>query len=205
MFTGLIQHLGRVVTVQSSSGGAALSIDAQGWQHEPQPGESIAVNGCCLTLVPIQSSGVKSSGGSLHFDVIRQTLATTALGDLKAGDTVNLERAVTPQTMLGGHIVQGHVDAIGVVSKVKRDQAESRVRIAAPAEAMTCIVERGSVAVNGVSLTVAEVDEDWFEVALIPTTLRLTNLGSLGQGARVNLETDYIAKIVVNWLRRSAC
>lgn len=197
MFTGIIQHLGRVASVERNSFGAALIIDGCGWQHAPAVGDSIAVNGCCLTVAELTERG-------LRFDVIRQTLEVTALGELTIGSHVNLEHAVTPQTMLGGHIVQGHVDGVGTVRRMDQTPAEHRLQIGVPRDGlMECIVEKGSIAVNGVSLTVAAAGSDGFEVALIPTTLRLTNLGELRQGDRVNLETDYIAKIVVNWLRRS--
>lgn len=198
MFTGIIQHLGRVLSIKPADFGAELVIDSSGWSHDPSPGQSIAVNGCCLTLVE------SPQRGHLRFDVVRQTLDVTAMGRLKVGDEVNLEHAVTPQTLLGGHIVQGHVDAVGVVERVVENASEHRVRIkVAQIQAMEAVVEKGSIAINGVSLTIASTGENWLEVALIPTTLRLTNLGRLREGDAVNLETDYIAKAVVNWLRRT--
>jgi len=192
MFTGIVQHLGRVAAFDRNDFGARLRVDPCGWQHRPSHGESIAVNGCCLTV----------AGSSFEFDVIRQTLEVTALVRLAVGDRVNLEHAVTPTTMLGGHIVQGHVDGVGLVSRVVSDPTQWRLRITPPVLLMEEIVEKGSVAVSGVSLTVAATGADWFEVALIPTTLELTNLGLLKVGDVVNLETDYIAKVVVNYLRR---
>ena len=192
MFTGIVQHLGRVAAFDRNDFGARLRVDPVDWRHQPAHGESIAVDGCCLTI----------AGRSFEFDVIRQTLEVTALGRLKVGDRVNLEHAVTPTTMLGGHIVQGHVDGVGTVSEVNSDPTQWRLRISPPARLMEEIVEKGSVAVSGVSLTVAATGPDWFEVALIPTTLELTNLGTLKVGDEVNLETDYIAKVVVNYLRR---
>lgn len=196
MFTGLVQQLGKMVTLERVAFGAAMTIDPRGWRHRPVVGESIAVNGCCLTVAAMQPDD------RLRFDVIHQTLEATTLGELLPGDDINLEHAVTPVTLLGGHIVQGHVDGVGVVTLVKADPEQWRVRIEPPPELMDSIIERGSIAVQGVSLTLATVGDGWFEVALIPTTLDLTNLARLKSGCRVNLETDYIAKTVVTWLRR---
>jgi riboflavin synthase len=176
----------------------ALEIDSCGWTYSPTPGESIAVNGCCLTLVTV------SGFGRWRFDVVHQTLGATNLGLLREGAPVNLEHAVTPASLLGGHIVQGHVDGVGVVSEVLANDQEHRVRIEAPEQWMRFIIHRGSIAVNGVSLTVAEVATTSFEVALIPATLQLTNLSGLRIGDHVNLETDYIAKIVANLVDRAA-
>jgi riboflavin synthase alpha subunit len=181
--------------------GCALRIDKCGWAHRPEHGASIAVNGCCLTVV----SPPGAIGQDLCFHVVHQTLRVTTLGDLRPGDVVNLEHAVTASTLLGGHIVQGHVDGVGRVMRIVRGQGDHRVRVEPPdVAAMALIVDKGSIAVRGVSLTVAQAGESWFEVALIPTTLDLTNLGDLREGDRVNLEYDYIAKVVANWLQRSA-
>lgn len=196
MFTGLIQHVGTVTANEAAGGGARLVIEAPDWAHAPRHGESIAVNGCCLTIAD------DSEPGRLVFDVIAQTLATTNLGDLQPGDGVNLEQAVTPSSLLGGHIVQGHIDGVGHVTSVQDLPGERRVQVAPPAELMDAIIDKGSIAIDGVSLTIAAIAEDSFEVALIPTTLRETTLGRMALGARVNLETDYIAKTVVHWLKR---
>lgn len=201
MFTGLVQHLGRIAAVEPRDFGLRLVVDIAQWSHRPVHGDSIAVNGCCLTVVAEEQG--KSEGEFLQFDVIQQTLDVTTLGGLRTGDHVNLEHAVTPSTMLGGHIVQGHIDGIGMVTEVINEPAQYRLRIEPPESLMECIVEKGSIAVNGVSLTVTVCSETQFEVALIPTTLQLTNLGQLRPGMRVNLEADYIAKVVVNWLRRT--
>lgn len=206
MFTGIIQQLGKVIALRPNAFGATLQIDAQGWTHHPQMGESIAVNGCCLTMAKpagAEWSPRMSDQCHLSFDIIQQTLATTAIGRLRPADAVNLEHAVTPSTMLGGHVVQGHVDGVGKVVAAQQDDSQWRLRIKPPVELMDCIVEKGSIAVDGVSLTVAAVNADSFELALIPTTLQLTNIGALKVGSHVNLETDYIAKIVVTWLRRT--
>jgi riboflavin synthase len=198
MFTGLVQHVGNIENVDSlfKGKGRSIAINVAGWAHAPVAGESIAVNGCCLTVAEL-------SGNIIRFDVTAQTVRLTTLGEVRPGDAVNLEQAVTPSTMLGGHLVQGHVDGVGIVVQSPSSPLEFRLRIAPPgACAMRLIVDKGSIAVDGVSLTVAAVGENWFEVALIPTTLRLTNLGRLRQGNRVNIEFDYIAKIVANWLER---
>lgn len=196
MFTGLIQHVGRVSAMSERPDGRRLTIDAAGWDHRPNCGESIAVNGCCLTVA------TEGTGGDLHFDVIHRTLEVTAMGALVTGDRVNLERAATPSTMLGGHIVQGHVDGVGIVSRVLRSEVEHRMWFDVPKDLLDCIIETGSIAVSGVSLTVAELTKGGFGVALIPTTLRETNLGERAEGDRVNIEADYLAKTVVHWLRR---
>ncbi|MCP3905625.1 MAG: riboflavin synthase [Planctomycetes bacterium] len=200
MFTGIVQHVGTVDAVGHVDFGARIVIGTRGWTHVPKAGESIAVSGCCLTVCANEDA--PDQAGRLAFDVIRQTLSVTALGDLAPGHEVNLEHAVTPETMLGGHVVQGHVDGVGIVRDVIRDETEWRVRVEAPADLMDQIVEKGSIAVDGVSLTLASVDDEAFEVALIPTTLERTTLSRAEPGTRVNLETDYIAKTVVNWLRR---
>lgn len=191
MFTGLVQHTGRVSSVLPQESGVSLVIDADGWSHTPSHGESIAVNGCCLT-----AADQHPNRAQLRFDVIHQTLRMTTLGGLRLGDPVNLESSVTPMTMLGGHIVQGHIDGVAVIESIVRDAGEHRLRIAPPGALMSCLIEKGSVALDGVSLTVAAVGDDWFEVALIPTTLALTTLGERVTGDRLNIETDYVAKIV---------
>ncbi len=203
MFTGIVQHLGVVAEIHSTDSGSRLGIDSRHWQHHPAPGESIAVNGCCLTSTAPSDHPEPSSGDDLlRFDVIHQTLGLTTLGELAVGDPVNLGPAVTPTTLLGGHVVQGHIDGVGVVGAIESAGSDRRLRIEPPPELMEYIIPQGSIAVDGVSLTVAEVGESFFEVALIPTTLDLTTLGQAEQGQRVNLETDYLVKTVVHWLRR---
>jgi riboflavin synthase len=175
-----------------------LRIDASGWEHSPSPGDSICVNGVCLTVAawPGQSN-------TLVFDVVPETIARTTLGAMRERDLVNLEHSVTPRRLMGGHIVQGHVDATAEIVGVQRESGEHRLRVRVPRPLMQFVVEKGSVALDGISLTVASVGDDWLEVALIPTTLRETTLGSAAVGMRLNLETDYIAKVVANWLRRT--
>jgi len=196
MFTGIVQQLGEVTAVKPCDSGQTLHIDPRGWETQLQPGDSVAVNGCCLTVTGPEKSPF------LSFDVVHQTLRTTALGGLSVGDPVNLEPAVTAATFMSGHLVQGHVDGVGCVRSVSAVTGEHRLRIEPPAALMECVVDKGSIAVEGVSLTIASRGDTWFEVALIPTTIERTNLGGLCEGRRVNVEVDYVAKIVVGWMKQ---
>ena len=173
-----------------------LRVDALGWSHQPKFGDSIAVDGCCLTVVG-------SSNGVIDFDVVPQTLDVTSLGGLGDRDRVNLEHAVTPTTLLGGHLVQGHVDVLGEVLSVCEGVEGYRCRIAIPASHASLLSPRGSITIAGVSLTIAELGDAWFEVALIPTTLSETTLGDLRAGCKANLEFDVIAKMVAAQLATS--
>ncbi len=213
MFTGIVQQLGEVAAVTPCDSGKTLHIDPCGWETQPRQGDSVAVNGCCLTVTRCDGgekgtdlfSGWKinlSPLRLLRFDVIHQTLQTTALGGLSVGDPVNLEPAVTASTLMSGHLVQGHVDGVGRVRTVSTETGEHLVRIEPPAALMECVVDKGSIAVEGVSLTIASRGDTWFEVALIPTTIEQTNLGGLRESRQVNIEVDYVAKIVVSWLRK---
>jgi riboflavin synthase len=197
MFTGIIEHQGRVVSLRPQAWGARLEIDPCGWAHVPAGGDSIAINGCCLTVV-----AAPGAGGVLAFDVIPQTLSLTTIGALAVGEEVNLEHAATAATLLGGHIVQGHVDAVGEVLAVSTAGGEWRTRVAAPADIMDLAVDRGSIAVDGVSLTIAATGSGWFEVALIPTTLAKTALRDRQAGSRVNLESDPMAKMIAVQVQR---
>jgi len=196
MFTGLIQHCGVVVDRRPSETGASLTVDTAGWSHRPQPGDSIAVNGCCLTVAATAAGD--TSAPTVRFDVVDETLQRTTLNRLQPASHVNLEHAATPETMLGGHIVQGHVDGCGTVISFDHNDGQCRLRIAPPDELHPYIIEKGSITVDGVSLTIAGLHDDRFEVALIPTTLERTTLAQLSAGDAVNLEADYIAKIVVH-------
>jgi riboflavin synthase len=210
MFTGLIQATGTVISLLESVAATRLEVECAGWPHHPKPGESIAVDGCCLTVVeakgskesPSRSVAGGSDGRRMSFDIVPQTLRMTSLGLLKAGDRVNLEHAATPQTLLGGHIVQGHVDGVGVVRQVNQRSNEYRLTIGLPIDLMEFVVPQGSIAIAGVSLTIASVSDESLDVALIPTTLALTNLGDRHAGDSVNVEVDCIMKTVVHWLRR---
>lgn len=193
MFTGLVQAVGTVASVERRGVGVRLGIDPGAWEYRPALGDSISISGCCLTVAGLE-------GAVWAFDVVPETLAKTTLGELAPGSRVNLEHAATPTTLLGGHVVQGHVDGVGVVESVTTE-SEWRVRVRPPAGLMEYMTPKGSVCVEGVSLTLARVEpREWFEVALIPTTLEKTTLGNLRTGSRVNLEADVFAKTVVNWL-----
>ena len=194
MFTGIVEEVGTVVVREQQSDAAVLQIRAQRVLEDVALGDSIAVNGVCLTVTGV-SDGVWST------DVMAETLNRSSLGEAGAGDRLNLERAVTPHTRLGGHLMQGHVDGVGRILDRTPGEHWEVVRIAVPPQLARYVVEKGSIAVDGVSLTVsavsaADLPEPWFEVSLIPTTLRETTLGARAPGAPVNLEVDVIAKYV---------
>jgi riboflavin synthase len=189
MFTGIIEELGSVRSIEERGENAWLVINARVVTEGTKHGDSIAVNGVCLTALDIQPD-------SFAADVSRETLSRSTLGNLIPGTPVNLERAVTPATRLGGHIVQGHVDARGTFESVE-DHGESwTVRFSFPKEIGRYLVFKGSVAVEGISLTIANLEAGYFEVAIIPKTWEVTNLSHLKPGDGVNLEVDVIAKYV---------
>jgi riboflavin synthase len=188
MFTGIVVGTGRVETVERSGEGVRLSV-ATPLAAELAIGDSIAVNGVCLTAARVD-------GGSFAAEVMNETLAKTSLSEAGDGAEVNLELPLRASDRLGGHVVQGHVDGVGTVAAITEDGFARRVRIDAPAEVLRYVVEKGSVAVDGVSLTVVSVDGRSLEVSLIPETLERTSLGRARPGARVNLEVDMIAKYV---------
>ena len=190
MFTGIVEELGHVRSVVPNDGGARLVIEANTVLEDAQLGASIAVNGCCLTVVAWDRSAWSA-------DAVIETLERTNLGDLEAGDAVNLERLVRLNERLGGHLVQGHVDATGTVrGREPQPDGSTLVTFDAPADVLRYIVHKGSITVDGVSLTVARRDDASFAVALIPHTLEVTTLGTHKVGDRVNLEADLIAKYV---------
>jgi len=189
MFTGLVAATGRIVAVDAGTDGARLSVAAEGIASDLAEGDSVAVNGVCLTAARVE-------GSRFDADVMGETLRRSSLGPLVPGDDVNLELPVRAQDRLGGHIVQGHVDCAGEVVSVEPDGFARVVRIAAPTETLRYVVEKGSIGLDGVSLTVAEVDDQTFAVSLIPETLARTTLGDLAPGRRVNLEVDIVAKYV---------
>ena len=190
MFTGIVEELGRVRSVVANAGGARVEIDAQTVLDDATIGASIAVNGCCLTVVEL-------GDGYWAADAVVETLARTNLGDLAVGDPVNLERPVRLADRLGGHLVQGHVDGTGAVrSRAPRPDGSEQFRFDAPAGVLRYVVHKGSITVDGISLTIAAVHDDGFEIAVIPHTLAVTTLGARQAGARVNLEVDLIAKYV---------
>lgn len=193
MFTGIVEELGEVVAVTPQREAARLSVRGPVVTGDAKHGDSISVNGVCLTVVAVD-------GDVFTADVMAETLRRSALGGLAAGDQVNLERAAAVGSRLGGHIVQGHVDGVGTV--LAREPAEhwEAVRFALPEGLRRYVVEKGSITVDGVSLTVVAVDDDSFEVGLIPTTLAVTTLGVRKLGDSVNLEVDVIAKYVEKML-----
>jgi len=188
MFTGLIADLGSVASVQRMGDGARLQISSS---LAPQlaDGDSIAVNGVCLTATGVDD-------GSFTTEAMNETLARSSLGSLAQGDRVNLELAVRAGDRLGGHFVQGHVDATGTVRAVRDDGFSRVVTVEAPGDLLPYLVEKGSVAVDGVSLTISALDGDSFSVSLIPETLKRTSLGEIREGSVVNIEADMLAKHV---------
>jgi riboflavin synthase len=180
--------LGRVAATDRSQDGARLTIETP-LVSELEPGDSIAVNGVCLSAAALHD-------GSFAADAMNETLARTSLGGLAPGAAVNLELPLRASDRLGGHVVQGHVDGVGEIAEVTSDGIARRVRIEAPPDVLRYVIEKGSIAVDGVSLTVAGLDSRSFTVSLIPETLQRTNLGQAGPGHRVNLEVDVLAKYV---------
>ncbi|MCA9292069.1 MAG: riboflavin synthase [Phycisphaerales bacterium] len=198
MFTGLVQTIGTIREIRPVPTGARLVVDPGDWTHRPSPGDSIAVSGCCLTLAPDDAAG-----DGLPFDVVPQTLRLTTLGRRRPGDRVNLEHAATPTTLLGGHLVQGHVEGLGEVVAVRTDGGEHRLRIRIPETLRPYLVAQGSITLDGVSLTVATVHDDGFDVALVPTTVRATTLGAASVGTVLNVETDCIMRMVARMVERT--
>ncbi|WP_084956702.1 riboflavin synthase [Thermoactinospora rubra] len=195
MFTGIVEETGEVVALETLGDSARLAVRGKTVTQDARHGDSIAVDGVCLTVVDVEDEVFTA-------DVMRETLERTALARLEPGARVNLERAVRADQRLGGHIVQGHVDGTGtIVERVKGERWDD-VRISLPRELNRYVAEKGSIAVDGVSLTVTTVDEDGFGVSLIPTTLELTTLGGKRVGDRVNLEVDVIAKYVEKLVAR---
>jgi len=189
VFTGLVEDLGTVLSVDATSEGVRVAISSP-LAQELKEGDSVAVNGVCLTATGM-------CGGELFgADVMNETLRRSSLSELEAGSRVNLELPLKPDSRLGGHIVQGHVDGVGAVSAIADDGFARQVTIVAAPELMRYVVEKGSITVDGVSLTVASVDDTAFAVSLIPETLERTTLGATEEGTPVNLEVDIVAKYV---------
>ena len=189
MFTGIVRERGRVASVEGDGNGIRIRLDAPLTAAAVAIGDSVSLNGCCLTVV-------EAANGTLAFEAVPETLSRSSLDRLEAGAELNVEPAIRAGDPLGGHYVQGHVDAVGTVRSVEAEGEGRRIWVDAPNEVLRYCVEKGSVAVDGVSLTIAELDEAGFAVALIPHTLAATTLGTLGPRAHVNLEADVLAKYV---------
>jgi riboflavin synthase len=189
MFTGIVREQGRVAAVEGGAEGVRLVVDAPATSGQAALGDSIAVSGVCLTVVAVDD-------GQVAFDAVPETLRRSSLAGLAPGDSVNLEPALRAGEPLGGHYVQGHVDGLGHVRSVEPEGDGQRMWIDPPTDLLRYLVEKGSVAVEGVSLTVAELDDRGFAIALVPYTLAETTLGALAPGAAVNLEADVLAKYV---------
>ena len=185
MFTGIVEECGSVLALE----GARLTVACRVVARDSSIGASVAVNGTCLTVV-------EHAEDRLVFDVSYETFARTALGRMKTGDPVNLERPVTLAARLGGHIVQGHVDGVATVLAIEPDEGGARLRLSLPPDLLRYVVEKGSVTVDGISLTVASLHADGISIALIPHTLSVTTLGVAGPGDLVNVEVDVLAKYV---------
>ncbi len=194
MFTGLIEEVGRVLWIRANDQGVALEISAAGLTENARRGDSVAVNGCCLTVTAHRP-------GQMTFDLLRETLDRTNLKTLRRDSLVNLERPLRADARLGGHFVQGHVDCVAEVLAFEPVESDYRLRIRLPEDFARYVAYKGSIAVNGISLTVAEVSPNDFTVWIIPHTRRATNLQELAAGGLVNLEFDILAKYVERMIR----
>jgi riboflavin synthase len=197
MFTGIVTEIGTIDGIVATAAGARLRLAAAATAGECQIGDSVSIEGCCLTVVEI-------CAGVLEFDAVAETLRRTTLGDLAPGDKVNVEPAMRMGDRLGGHWVQGHVDGVGVVAAVEPDGDGILVTFSAPEAVLRYTIEKGSLCVSGVSLTVTACDEDTFSVALIPHTRAVTTLGRVVPGSRVNLEADLVGKYVEKLVGQAA-
>jgi riboflavin synthase len=197
LFTGIVREVGVAASIAGASGGVRLEIEAPETAGAAALGDSVAIDGVCLTVVAV-------GGGRVLFDAVPETLARTSLGGLASGARVNVEPALRAGEPLGGHYVQGHVDGVGVVRSVAVEGEGRRVWFDAPPDLLRYAVEKGSIAIQGASLTVAELDDEGFAVALIPHTLEATTLGALQPGHVVNVEVDVLAKYVERLLLGSA-
>lgn len=197
MFTGIIVELGEVASLSWKQSGASLAIAAGALAEDAALGDSIAINGACLTVV-------SRHGNILSFDLSDETLRSTNLGQLKPGDRVNLEPSLKADGKLGGHFVTGHVDAVGRIRSKNLVGDTFEITVEAPEKVTSLLVEKGSIALDGISLTVVDVSENSFSVVIIPHTARLTTIGFKSAGATVNLEADIIGKYVARFLNRKA-
>ncbi len=195
MFTGLVTDTGEIVSLRPEGNGASLEIRAAFTAKDAAIGDSIAINGTCLTITTLE-------GGVMRFHVSGETLKATTLGELRPGGKVNLEPALRSSDRMGGHFVTGHVDAVGRIRSTTPEGQATRYEIEAPAEVLTYLVDKGSVALDGISLTVVEVLKDSFTLVIIPYTAEVTTLGAKKTGDRVNLEADIIGKYVHRYMQK---
>ncbi|MBE0426743.1 MAG: riboflavin synthase [Nitrospirae bacterium] len=195
MFTGLILEMGEIISMKRRSGGAVLSLKSREVSSDSKVGYSISVNGVCLTVA-------NKDRNELSFDLSEETLRSTNLGSLKAGDIVNLEPSLTPDTRIGGHFVTGHVDAVGKIRTKANEGDMLKFGIEVPSDIIDFLVEKGSVALDGISLTVIDILKDSFTVVIIPHTAKMTTLGFKGHGDTVNIEADILGKYVARFLSR---
>ncbi len=191
MFTGIIESLGKVKQVKIQSSSAIIAIDLGQLSDGVNPGDSIAINGACLTATQIK-------GSEVYFDVSRETLSKTTIGNLRISDNVNIEKSLRMGDKLGGHFVTGHVDGVGVINKIDSETTQCFVWISVSENLTNMMIKKGSVAVDGISLTIVELKEKLFSVALIPFTIGATTLGFKSVGQKVNIETDMLGK----WVKR---
>lgn len=200
MFTGIIQATGKVISLSPQGAGKRLTIDRSTWKKPSvafNHGDSICISGVCLTLIAFDQN-------TMSFDVVAETLEQSTIGSLTPGDSVNLEPSLTPTTPMGGHFVQGHIDGTGKITKINASPGEWRITITPPKNLMDFIVPKGSITLNGISLTIASASADTFDIALIPTTLDLTTLGQAKEGDAINIETDILSRTIVHHLKRMA-
>lgn len=197
MFTGIIEEIGKIRDIQTGASSAVLSVQASEIMRDIDIGDSIAVNGVCLTVTSVSQNGFTA-------DVMHETLSRSSLGNLRTGSPVNLERAMPANGRFGGHIVSGHIDGVGTVSGIRRDDNAVWYTIKAPSPILRYIIEKGSIAIDGISLTVARVYKDSFSVSIIPHTASLTTLSGRRAGDLVNLENDCIGKYVERLLGKES-
>lgn len=194
MFTGLVEGLGKIAYVRRRGAGLELAVFVHAIKGDLRIGDSVSLSGCCSTVTAIQA-------GRAMFQLTKETLARTWFGSAQAGQVVNLERSLLPSTRMGGHFVQGHVDGLGRVCAMDHRKDGSDLEIQVPAELMRYCVEKGSIAIDGVSLTIAKLSEERITIALIPHTMELTSLGGLRSGQELHLEIDILAKYVERLLK----
>ncbi len=200
MFTGLVQKKAIVSSTNQTESGVRLVISCTGWEAPIEHGESICISGCCLTVVDFHE---EKGNLTLSFDVVPETLRCTTLGAFSDGTQINLERSLRADSLLGGHIVQGHIDGIERVLEIESAVAsERRLRFTLETVDSDTIILKGSITIEGVSLTIAQVSDTWFEVVLVPTTINETTLGTVAVGDSVNIETDILTRTIVQVARK---